>query len=161
MSFICAGNSFRHALSLSSATGSAEVQKNGTKAAKFPVTTMSSVSGNNFNSTNCQIELSQQTTRPPPGNHAPLAGSGDNSTLALASGGSSIIVGGGGGCTTPIKSTALRHQHHNMKLVADPSDQDDTDPDVIPNQYGKNYWTLQYLQGLRSHDSCVPIIDPV
>lgn len=61
-----------------------------------------------------------------------------------------IIGGGGGGGggvmggligidSSTLRSTATSHHRQSPLVVGDALEADDTDPDVIPNQYGKCY----------------------
>uniref|UniRef100_A0A1I8NIL5 Ig-like domain-containing protein n=1 Tax=Musca domestica TaxID=7370 RepID=A0A1I8NIL5_MUSDO len=76
-------------------------------------------------------------------------GGGASSPSALSMGG-----GGGGGVlggimdSSALRSTTHHHHHHRQspQMMGDPPEGDDTDPDVIPNQYGfmssESYATL-------------------
>lgn len=72
-----------------------------------------------------------------------------HSLLQTTNGGAS---GGGGGGNTPsgigvgigaiidtgtMRSTTQSHHRQSPQIMGDPPEGDDTDPDVIPNQYGK------------------------
>ncbi|XP_059218183.1 protein turtle homolog A [Stomoxys calcitrans] len=65
-------------------------------------------------------------------------GGGASSPSGLSLGGSGII--GGIMDSSTLRSTGQNHHHHHRQspqIMGDPPEGDDTDPDVIPNQYEK------------------------
>lgn len=69
-----------------------------------------------------------------------ISGRGASSPSGISLGGS-----GGGGIiggimdSSSLRSATQNHHHHRQspQMMGDPPEGDDTDPDVIPNQYGK------------------------